>query len=69
MVPAQTGLGLAFAVGAAGSGVTLTETVATELGQPNAVVVTEYVPDAIVPAAGITGFCKVDVNAAGPLQE
>ena len=57
------------AVGAAGNGFTVTEVVAAALLHPAAdVVVAEYVPEAAVVTAPITGFCSVDVKLLGPFQ-
>lgn len=66
--PEQTGE-LLPATGDAGGGLTVTLAVPAGPVQPLAAAVTEYVPDALVPAATITGFCNVDVKLLGPVQE
>ena len=66
--PAQTGL-LLPAVGVAGIGFTVTVVVAAADVQPLTVTVTEYVPDAAVVEAAITGFCVLEVKALGPVHE
>lgn len=53
--PAHIGL-LLLAVGADGTGLTVTLVVAAALAQPLTVTVTEYVPDSAVVAETIVGF-------------
>jgi hypothetical protein len=65
--PAQIGL-LLDAVGAEGTGLTTTVTVATELVHPLAIAVTEYVPLAAVVALVMLGFWLVDAKLLGPVQ-
>jgi hypothetical protein len=53
----------------AGAEVTTTEVVpAAEVQVPTAIV-TEYVPPLIAAAAGIVGFCRLEVKPFGPVQE
>jgi hypothetical protein len=66
--PAQTGL-LLEAVGVAGCGLTVTAIVPAALVHPATVAVTEYVPLAAIVAAGMEGFCKVEVKPFGPVHE
>jgi hypothetical protein len=68
VLPAQMGL-LLPAVGAAGVGFTVTETVPLVLVQPLTVTLTEYVPDSAVVAFGMEGFCVEEVNPFGPVHE
>jgi hypothetical protein len=42
---------------------------ATGDAQPATVAVTPYVPEAATVADGMVGFCWLDVNAFGPVQE
>jgi hypothetical protein len=51
-----------------GKGFTVTLVVAVAV-HPNAVTVTVYTPPMAVVEDAIVGFCVVDVNALGPLQE
>lgn len=68
VLPSQIGL-LLEAVGAAGVGLTVTETVPALLVQPRTVTVSEYVPFAASVTFAIFGFCAEDVNPFGPVQE
>ena len=54
--------------GMAGVWLTVTEVVPAADGQPLEVTVRLYVPDALVVAFGIDGFCKVEMKLLGPLQ-
>ena len=66
--PAQIGP-LFAAVGVAGIALTVAVVVPARDVQPATVTVTEYVPVASVVAAGMDGFCNVEVKALGPVQE
>jgi len=66
--PAQIGPLLA-AVGVAGAALTVAVVVPAADVQPATVTVTEYVPEAAAVAAGMVGFCNVEVKAFGPVQE
>ena len=65
--PSQRGP-LLETVGTAGIALTTTVVLAEALLHPLAVVVTEYVPALLVVTLVITGFCKLEVNAFGPVQ-
>ena len=67
--PAQSGFGDAVAVTPVGIALTVTLTVETTEGQLFAVAVKLYTPDANVVALGIVGFCKLEINPFGPVQE
>src|SRR4030095_6207620 len=66
--PAQTGP-LLVGAGVAGIAFTTALTVPAGLVHPFTVTVTEYVPDAVVVAEAIVGFCADDVNPLGPVHE
>jgi hypothetical protein len=66
--PEQSGV-LLPGVGVAGVGFTITEVVAVVLVHPPTVTVRLYVPLIATVEAGSVGFCVVDVNADGPVQE
>jgi hypothetical protein len=65
--PAQI-VELLAAVGAAGIGLIVTVVIPAGLVQPFTVCVREYVPLARTVTPAMVGFCKVDVNAFGPVQ-
>jgi len=65
--PEHTGL-LLVGAGVAGVGLTTTLTVPAALGQPPTVTVTEYVPAFAAVAPVMVGFCKVELNAFGPVH-
>ena len=56
------------AIGANGIGLMVTLVVPTGPLHPPTVTYTEYMPVAKVVAPTMVGFCKVDVNAFGPVQ-
>lgn len=69
VVPTHRGVGVAEAVGAAGVGFTVTETVPTAPVHPPVAAVTEYVPPAAVVATANEGFWLVEVKLLGPVHE
>ena len=56
-------------VGVAGVGLTVTVVVPAVEVQPFTVAVTEYVPDIVVVALAMVGFCRFEVKPFGPVQE
>ena len=68
VLPSQTGV-LLPAVGEAGEGLMVTETVPAVPVHPFSVAVTEYIPVLAVVAGEITRFCVVEEKAFGPLHE
>ena len=67
VVPVQTGE-LELAVGAEGTGLTVTLKLAPVLVHPLTVTVAVYVPAAAAVEEGMVGFCAVEENAFGPIQ-
>ena len=69
--PAQTGLGVAVAVGAEGSALTVTVTTPGMLEHVVTVLVTttEYVPALAADTLVMDGFCWVEVKLFGPVHE
>ena len=67
-LPTQTGL-FELAVGVLGILFTTTLVVEGELAQPFTVAITLYVPVAKTVGLAMLGFCNVDVNPFGPVQE
>ena len=67
-MPVQTGE-LLDAVGVAGIAFTVAVVLPAALEHPATDTVTEYTPDRAVVAFAIDGFCAVDVNPPGPVQE
>jgi hypothetical protein len=57
-----------FVAVANGNGFTVTDVVAVAVQVPN-VTVTVYTPLIAVVEDAMVGFCEVEVNALGPLQE
>lgn len=55
-------------VGVGGIAFTATVVVPAADGQPFTVTVTEYVPDVVVVAFGIVGFCSDEVKLFGPVH-
>jgi hypothetical protein len=68
VLPAQIGE-LLDAVGAAGIALTVTATIPALPVHPLTVAETAYVPDSAGLAPGMLGFCRLEVNPLGPLQE
>ena len=57
------------ATGGVGVGLTVTVTLPAALEQLFKVAVTKYVPDALVFAFGMVGFCNEELNPFGPVHE
>ena len=68
MVPPEHKVVFAEAIGAAGVGLMVTDTVPIGPAQPPTVAFTEYNPPAKVVVPAILGFWVVDVKLFGPVQ-